>query len=192
MRCRWNYCKHDGEVDKEEAIERKKGFYYHKECNKELDQYHKIKDLYHKYYNKNENWAIIIRTLDSWIKKYGIEFILFCLSKAIRERKYLNNFQSLYYILTDKRYMDKYEDYKNNKNDQEKIYGDFVILKDSQFYDLLEQLGEQKLYYYINQVNKYMKSSGKTYKSFYDTILLWEQRNRENEPEDNGIRIHGS
>lgn len=192
MKCRWKFCKLGGEVDKENAIERRKGFYYHEQCNKELDQYNKIKDLYNKYYNKNENWNIINRTLVLWIEKYGVEFVLFCLCKAIRNKIYLRRFQSLYYILTDKKWIDEYEKYKENEYDKEKLYGEFVILRESQYFDLEKKLGQKQLHYYINRINSYMKVSGKTYNSYYDTILLWKERDDENKPINTGLFIHDS
>lgn len=192
MKCRWKYCKLGGEVNEKEAIQHKKGYYYHSECHEEFKQLEKIKDLYAKYYNKNENWAIIMRTLNAWIKKYGVEFILFCLCKAIRNNIYLRNFLGLYYVLTDKKYIDEYSNYKKGNNDPSKLYGDYVLLSESEYYKLINKLGEQKTVFYINKLNNYIKSTGKEYTSHYETILLWKDRDDENKPINTGITIHDS
>jgi hypothetical protein len=191
-KCKWKHCKLGGEVEKQDAIELQKGQYYHKECEKELGYYHQIKKLYTKYYNENESWAIIGKTLSIWIDKYGTEFILFCLCKAIRNRVAIRKFQGLYYVLTDRKYMDEYKKYQENQYDKQKLYGEFVLLRESEYYKLTEQLGEKSTVYYINKLNQYIKSSGKEYSSHYETILLWKENDDKKTPVSNGIVIHDS
>lgn len=192
MKCRWKYCKHGGEVKKEEAIQHKKGQYYHKDCYEEFKQYKKIKDLYNKYYNKHENWVIIGKTLDSWIKKYGVEYILFCLCKAIRNNYYLRRFQSLYYILTDKKYIDEYKKLKGNENDKLKLYGKYVVLRESEYIKLEKEMGQKKLHYYIDKINKYIDMTGKVYEDYYKAILFWKEKDDEKAIPKPKLVIHDS
>jgi hypothetical protein len=157
-----------------------------------LDYYHQIKKLYKKYYNENESWEIIGKTLSTWIDKYSAEYVLFCLCKAIRNRVYLRSFRGLYYVLTDRKYIDEYKLFKANQYDKQKLYGEFVLLRNSEYYKLVEQLGEKATVYYINKLNQYIKSTGKEYTSHYETILLWKENDDKKTPMNNRIVIHDS
>jgi hypothetical protein len=64
---------------------------------------------------------------------------------------------------------------ENNANNENKknIYGEFVALKDSEYEKLLEKLGLHLLDELIDDLNNYIGSTGKKYKSHYHTIRSW-------------------
>lgn len=141
---------------------------YHRTCATK-----KVALLYQQYYNKNESWAIMIRLINQWEKIYGLEFMLYTLSKAIREGLSINYFKSLRTIVfSNRNYVKSYDNYKNPKDN---LIFDNVIIDRYEYNILLEKLGNnlKKLEYYIRRLNDYIIKSGISYDSHYDTILRW-------------------
>lgn len=71
--------------------------------------------------------------------------------------------------------------YKNDNNDKNNKYGDFknVILSDEE-YEKLNNLG---LIHLIDELSRYIASTGKNYASHYATLLSWsEKRKKETKP----------
>ena len=65
---------------------------------------------------------------------------------------------------------------KNNKNDK-KLYMECVYLSDEEYEKLLSQYKEAGTKQRIENLNLYIMSKGKKYKSHYHTILSWERKN---------------
>lgn len=102
-KCRYAYCKHGGEVLKEDAVKDGKT-YYHKDCLEEKQNKAKIREIYLKYYNKNnDNMAMISKCVGSLVhdKHIDSEFVLYALCQHIRQKKPLNNIYGLTYVVAD-------------------------------------------------------------------------------------------
>jgi mRNA-degrading endonuclease YafQ of YafQ-DinJ toxin-antitoxin module len=113
MKCRYNkYCKHGGEVPKEEAI-KEGNSYYHKDCYKEKENKQKTKDLYKKYYKSNEGEQILNKVIHQLIheKNQDSEYVLFTLCQAIRLKKPMKNIFALHYLINDTEILQKYKEH---------------------------------------------------------------------------------
>ncbi|KKM06129.1 hypothetical protein LCGC14_1747140 [marine sediment metagenome] len=75
----------------------------------------------------------------------------------------------------EKRREDKIREEKN-------IYGEFVFLFPKEHEKLLSDLGQTRLDSLITDLNNYIGSTGKRYKSHYHTILTWAQKNARVKP----------
>jgi len=152
---------------------------YHIQCKKDMDDLHKVAEIYWKYYNEKESWAIMMRSLLNWYNKHTPEYMLFCISKAVREKRRMTNFLSLYYLLNDLNYMERY------KNKDIKYFNyDKVIMTEIEYAELLNFMGnnETKLNYYIRKLNDYMTTTNKSYDSHSDTIRTWYGRDEDSKP----------
>lgn len=63
----------------------------------------------------------------------------------------------------------------NNKNQ----YLEYIQLSSNEYMSLLDRMGEEKTKEYIENLNNYIGSKGKKYKSHYHTILNWYNRDKE-------------
>lgn len=170
MKCGFKYCRH---VESEKLIQvgNKK---YHQKCNEDIEHLKKTGELYQKYYNNKESWAIMMRSMHNWYKSgHEAEYILFCLCKAIRKNKRLNNFFSLYYLLNDLTYMELYE--KETAPKENMMIFENVYLSETDHHELLQYMNQNntKLEYYIRKLNEYMIQTGRDYKSHKETIIRW-------------------
>jgi hypothetical protein len=66
---------------------------------------------------------------------------------------------------------------------------DFVLLKQHEI-DKLKTLLNSQYDHYINQLNNYIGSKGKRYKSHYHTILAWYNKNKQEKENEHGERIN--
>jgi len=73
--------------------------------------------------------------------------------------------------------------YNNGIKGNKKIYKEFVLLTDDENKKLIEKFGEKKTSQAINNLNNYIGSSGKKYKSHYHTILAWDRKNNNSSKE---------
>lgn len=64
---------------------------------------------------------------------------------------------------------------ENDKNDK-KVYMEFVRLTESEYSKLIEKFGEKGTKDKIENLNNYIGSKGKKYKSHYHTILNWSKK----------------
>lgn len=71
---------------------------------------------------------------------------------------------------------------KNDKNDKKIKYGEYVLLTEAEYGQLVERLGESTTNDYIERLNNYIGSRGKKYKSHYHTILNWVRRDADKVP----------
>jgi hypothetical protein len=178
MTCSFKKCKCSNETNDENYVHvgKKK---YHPQCKKDMDDMQKVCELYNKYYNSKESWAIMVRSLYNWYDKHTPEYMLFCISKAIREKRKMTNFLSFYYILNDMSYIKRYENL-----DVKYFTYDNVVLTQIEHEKLLILMdnNESKLSYYIRQLNDYINIHGKSYDSHYMVIKSWYEKNEDNKP----------
>lgn len=184
MKCGFKQCKH---VDSDELTEygNKK---YHDECKVDIDNLTKIAELYTKYYNKNENYGIMMRSLYNWFKSHDSEYMLFCISKCIREKKKLKNFWSIYHIITSRNYIRRYDNYLNKSDNI--VFGN-VQYSISEKVEMLKHMGttykdynmaSKKLEHYVRRLNDYIIKTGKEYESHAEVIIEWYDRDEEKKP----------
>lgn len=57
-------------------------------------------------------------------------------------------------------------------------YKDFVLLSQNEYKKLISQFGEKTTNHYIERLNNYIGSKGKSYKSHYYTLLNWIDKNQ--------------
>src|SRR4030042_2358685 len=77
---------------------------------------------------------------------------------------------------------------KNEKNDKKEKYIEFVYLSSAEYKRLKEHLGQERLTYYISQLNNYIGSKGKRYKSHYHTILAWADKEMSGRQKQGGMK----
>lgn len=61
-------------------------------------------------------------------------------------------------------------------------YLDYVLLKDEEYIKLVELMGESKLTKLIENLNNYIGSKGKKYKSHYHTLRNWYNKDNKHQP----------
>jgi hypothetical protein len=176
--CGFKKCKCNDEINSNNSIKINKKI-YHLQCKKDMDDMNKVCELYSKYYNDKESWAVMLKSLHNWYDKFSPEYMLFCISKAIRENKKMTNFLSIYYILNDLSYMERYKNLNKNY-----FTYDQVILSDTEYEELLVLMerNETKLLYYVRQLNDYINIHGKSYDSHYKVIESWYKKNEDSKP----------
>ena len=70
---------------------------------------------------------------------------------------------------------------KKNDNNDKKLkekYSEFVSLTEDEYSKLIEKFGESDTKDKIENLNNYIGSTGKKYKSHYHTILNWSKKNQ--------------
>lgn len=88
-------------------------------------------------------------------------------------------------VTTTRQPRNTYKNDKNVKNDNKKIYGEFVKLFSEEYEKLINQFGIAKTKDMIKRLNDYIGSKGDKYKSHYHTILVWENKNKDVKVKDN-------
>ena len=77
---------------------------------------------------------------------------------------------------------------ENSKEEEttlaKKRYLDYVLLKDEEYKKLIDLMGEPKLNNMIENLNNYLGSKGKKYKSHYHTIRNWYNRDKKETDND--------
>ncbi len=69
----------------------------------------------------------------------------------------------------------------NNKKNIKDKFLEFVLLTEDENIKLIEQFGLTKVDAMIQNLNDYLGSSGKKYKSHYHTLLTWERKNKKDD-----------
>lgn len=178
MQCSFKNCKCKGDLNEENLIivGRKK---YHKKCKQDIDDMKRVAEIYAKYYNDKESWAVMTRSLHNWYDKHSPEYMLFCISQAVKEKRVFRNFHSFYYILNDLEYAKRYQNINKNYYTFDNVY-----LLEEEYNELLNMMGNNKtkLDYYISNLSNYMKSNNKTYDSHFETIKSWYTKNESKKP----------
>lgn len=172
MKCSFKHCKNEND-DNLEIISRKK---WHIQCKQDDDNMRKTAELYKKAYNTSESYNIMMRSMYNWYSFHTSEYMLFALCKAIRDKKRLNNFFSLYYVFNDLTNKKRYYAYKNPN---EQVMYDIVTLSKKEQSKLYSKYGEKLINKYILKIETYCKQTGKTYHNYYITIEEWIKRDRE-------------
>ena len=192
VKCRWKFCpriteegKHELNID--EALKDGKN-YFCKDCYEQYMQLKQIREIYGKHVSNTESWQIINKSLNNWIPKFGVEYILFVLCKAIKNKDiYREDYASIfsmYKFLVSNKYKIMYQNYKNDNDTRQ--YGEFVALSNVQYRELLEQFNKEKIQRYIDKINIYCKQSGREYRDYKIAILEWIKRDQ-----SKYMKIHG-
>lgn len=191
MKCRYQYCKQNHEVEKEEAIRDGKS-YYHKECYQEMMIKRDICDLYLTTFGKQtkEGTGMVNKCVKQIVhdKGFEAEYLYFVLEKIIERKKKIYNVFGLHLYINDGNIKRAYDNkYKN-------LYGDFVLLSENEYQELVNDLGEKSLLSYIDRINKYIKQTQKQYNDYFTTIKAWYKKDQEKRTENQheGITIHSS
>jgi hypothetical protein len=190
MKCNYNKCLFNGEVDKNIAV-KVGNKYYHKECLKQKQDKEEIRKLYLEKVNPTEVITLLNGVISNIIdvKKVSSDYLLYALKYAIQNKLNLTNPRGLHYIINNKSIKESY----NKKDSLPKLYGQNVLLTDEEYNLLLDEMNEKKLINYIDRLDNYMLSTGKQYASHYHTILTWFNKDTENKPvTNNNIIIHSS
>jgi hypothetical protein len=190
LKCGYNHCLFDGEVDKEMAI--KIGSrYYHKDCAKQKQDKEEIRKIYLEEVNSTEVVKVLNAVINNiiHIKKVDSGLLLYALKYAIQNKFTFHSPAGLYYIINNKNIKDNY--YKQEPI--RKLYGNNVLLSDEEYNRLLDEMSERKLLNYIDRLDNYISSTNKQYTSHYHTMLTWFNKDTENKPVvNNNITIHSS
>lgn len=107
MKCAYKYCKHGGNVEKEDAVKINKR-YWHKDCAQEQELKKQIKDYYINNFNDKEPIQAINTAIAKYIHKdgYEAEYVYYCLKHKADK---LNSLYGLAYTLSYKKNL---EDFK--------------------------------------------------------------------------------
>ena len=134
--------------------------------------------------------AILINNWEKHQNVDGLDKIK--LQNKERQKRYREKQKTL--LLEDSKKKNKEIDIKNKnkresvtntlRNVTKKKYLDFVLLTDEEYNKLKEKFNS-KLDYHIENLNNYIGSTGKKYKSHYHTILSWNRKNENNTPQSN-------
>ena len=74
--------------------------------------------------------------------------------------------------------------HKSEINNKKERYMDSVFLTIKEYEKLIKKFGESKAKDYIENLNNYIGSKGKKYKSHYFTILNWSKKDDKEKPKD--------
>lgn len=110
MKCKYSYCKFDGEVDKKDAI-KIGNLYYHKECLCEKE----LKQQIENYYIKNMpscTLQILRKVIKQLIheKNVDADFVLYTVKYIKKNNKPINNPFALLNYCNDNRIISEYKD----------------------------------------------------------------------------------
>lgn len=103
MKCKYSYCKHGGEVDKDKAF-REGNNYYHEDCYKEKTLKQEIEEYY--LANMKDTTLQLLRKVIKQLiheKKYDAEFVLYTLKYITKNNKPINSPFGLLNYCTDNR-----------------------------------------------------------------------------------------
>lgn len=102
MKCRYNHCKHGGEVDVNEAVKVGKA-YYHKDCLKEKQEIEEVMKVYEEKVDPHPIYNRLRKVINTIVYDYenGSDFLLFALKRYLAQGKRLNHPEGLYYVVKD-------------------------------------------------------------------------------------------
>jgi len=114
LKCRYNYCKHNNLVEKEDAI-KDSGSYFHKDCYKEKTTKQEIE----KYYVENfptTVMALLRKAINKflYVDNYEAEYVLFIEKKVHINELKINNPYGLAYYCAEGRYIAEWKAMKTN------------------------------------------------------------------------------
>lgn len=103
--------------------------------------------------------------------------------KIKKELEYYNLFDTVSNTLSDRVYDRSKEVYKEKDKVIEKVkektkHLEYVFLTDNEYEKLKDKFGDTLTQDYIENLNDYIGSKGKKYKSHYHTILMWVKKDR--------------
>lgn len=191
MKCRYQYCKLNHEVSKEEAVKDGKT-YYHKECYEEMMIKRDICSLYLNTYGEQtkESIGMVNKCIRQIVhgKGFQAEYLYFVLEKVIELKKPLYNVFGLHAYINNEYIKRAY------LNKSKNLYGDYVLLSENEYQELVNDIGEKLLLSYIDRINKYIKQTSKQYNDYFTTIKSWYKKDqmRRTEQQKENIIIHSS
>lgn len=119
MKCRYNHCKHGGEVDVNEAVRIGKA-YYHKDCLKEKQEIEEVMKVYEEKVDPHPIFARLRKVINTIVYDYGnsSEYLLFALKRYLGAGKRLNHPEGLYYVVKDTAAKDEWNRIQEAKRNQ--------------------------------------------------------------------------
>tara|TARA_Y100000310_G_C20646738_1_gene797076 strand:- start:360 stop:1049 length:690 start_codon:yes stop_codon:yes gene_type:complete len=81
--------------------------------------------------------------------------------------------------------------HKSETNNKKQRYMDSVLLTLEEYEKLIKSFGEDKTKDYIENLNNYIGSKGKKYKSHYFTILNWSKKDKKSKINIDDINLEG-
>jgi hypothetical protein len=116
MKCRYQQCKFNGEVDKKDAIQIN-NTYYHKACYEEKKDKEQIRSLFLEKINPNENKMLLNKSINQLVhdKNYDSKYIVYALEYAIKYNIKLSNAFGLHWLVTDEKIKKQYDEIILNK-----------------------------------------------------------------------------
>lgn len=124
VKCRSSHCLHESkELLKEDAVNPKKGFFYHKDCYQTQEEIKEIIDLFSKKINPNVVFSQLRHVINIIVydKGIGSELLLFGLKYYIQNNIKLNYPMGLYYVVQNKSVIDAFHDYKAKRITNKKV-----------------------------------------------------------------------
>ena len=109
---------HDNkELLREDAVNPKKGLFYHKDCYQTQEEIKEIIDLFSKKINPNVVYSQLRHVINTIVydRKIGSDLLLFGLKYYIRNKISLNYPLGLYYVVQNKKMIDAFNKYKANQ-----------------------------------------------------------------------------
>ena len=102
MKCAYNKCKFNGEVEKDEAVILNKK-YYHAECLKEKQNKEEIRKIYLEYINPAETMKLLNSAISNLVdvKKIDSNFLLFVVQQVIKKKMKINSPMGLHYYINN-------------------------------------------------------------------------------------------
>lgn len=148
VKCRSSRCLHEKkELLKEDAVNPKKGFFYHKDCYQTQEDIKEIIDLFAKKINPNVVYSQLRHVINTIVydKGIGSELLLFGLKYYIHNNINLNYPGGLYYVVQNKSMIKAFRDNKAKALKEEKVEitednnsnFTYVAMKNNGFADIL-------------------------------------------------------
>lgn len=118
VKCRSTHCLHDTkELLKEDAVNPKKGLFYHQDCYRTQEEIKEIIDLFSKQINPNVVYSQLRHVINTIVydRRIGSDLLLFGLKYYIQNKIPLNYPMGLYYVVQNKKMIDAFHKYKANQ-----------------------------------------------------------------------------
>jgi hypothetical protein len=111
MKCGYNKCLFNGEVEKEKAV-KQNNRYFHPECFKQMQEKSEIRKLYLEKINPAEVCKVLNSTINNivHVKKVNSEYLLFALKYAIKNNIQIHAPMGLHYIINNYKIKKAYEE----------------------------------------------------------------------------------
>lgn len=112
VKCRSSHCLHENkELLREDAVNPKKGCFYHPDCYQTQEEIKEIIDIFVKQINPNVVFSQLRHVINVIVYDRGIgsELLLFGIKYYIKNKISLNYPQGLYYVVQNKKMIESYK-----------------------------------------------------------------------------------